>query len=440
MTGLAGVLLMQAPAAAYGIKLHGLFPRHTFQNLPSRPLATAKGDLEKFRLMVYDQLKNHPDPQLRDRFLKYYPKPFTAWSFKEFLMLNPAKDVWGIDRPPGTLTPIELLSKGSVDPDTDVRNQDRLLRDEKGQPVKGKSGTYLPDDPMTLKMGSLEGLSSQAHAHYQLPKGPLSSNPLTLFNDPRHFATPANVETYGADFVQAYTTLAQFARQKGFHSLSWLYGGNALHHLGDIGNPIHTVQVGLSDFFLAAWGEVIKDQISSLFGLLRPAATFLPVGIQILTNHHMLCEQLFDHRLEATLAGTEVDPGVQAALKALSASNDALPASDMPIAELLVEEASKDGAALYAATKRMAVPKLSQLGGKYDHDVPEDYLRPRDAAFDAAEKAYNQLLETAFGRIGTAFRRWLKGFEAGDPDWDTFLKRRLDYLDRKTERQQTLQK
>ena len=84
-------LLTPAPVLAYGIKLHGLFPSHTFQGLPNTPLSTGPEEMARFRTAVYAQLRSNPHPDLQRRFLKRYPEPFTAWTFKEFLMLNPAK-------------------------------------------------------------------------------------------------------------------------------------------------------------------------------------------------------------------------------------------------------------------------------------------------------------------------------------------------------------
>ena len=41
--------------------------------------------------------------------------------------------------------------------------------------------------------------------------------------------------------------------------LSWQYAGQGFHYLEDIGNQIHTVQVGLFDFFFDAAMERLKN-------------------------------------------------------------------------------------------------------------------------------------------------------------------------------------
>ena len=50
--------------------------------------------------------------------------------------------------------------------------------------------------------------------------------------------------------------------------LSWQFTGEGFHYLGDVGNQIHTVQVGLYDFFVDAALERLKMGLLSGGGYL----------------------------------------------------------------------------------------------------------------------------------------------------------------------------
>src|SRR5439155_2584198 len=122
---------------------------------------------------VYELGRTLPDAALRERFLRRYPTPadFDAWAFKELLALHGGAQVVGIDLTPQASTVEQLVTDGSAEPDTDRRNQGRIaymLAEGKRVPMKDALGRTVPFDPATLNMGQLEGLSSQAHAHYGL--------------------------------------------------------------------------------------------------------------------------------------------------------------------------------------------------------------------------------------------------------------------------------
>src|SRR5206468_4039299 len=110
------------------------------------------------------------------------------------------------------------------------------------------------------EMGGLTGLSSQAHAHYGLPKLAFSDEPSVLKNDPRRFAIPPTVHTFGAELADSYGGLAALAvRLPGGERLALTHAGAAAHHVEDVANQIHTVQVGLYDFFVSAKVQSIKE-------------------------------------------------------------------------------------------------------------------------------------------------------------------------------------
>ena len=87
----------------------------------------------------------------------------------------------------------------------------------------------------------LTGLSSQAHAHYGLPKLAFSDDPSVLKTEPRRFAIPPTVHTFGADFAESYTMLAALAaRLPGGERLALTHAGAAAHHIEDVANQIHS--------------------------------------------------------------------------------------------------------------------------------------------------------------------------------------------------------
>src|SRR5262249_13923755 len=150
-----------------------------------------------------------------------------------------------------------------------LRNQSRFRHDAQRRVLLDRFGRPLPEDPATLEMGERTGLSSQAHAHYQLPHLTFSSDPEVLKRDPRRFAIPPTVHTFGAEVADSYTVLSIVAsRLPRGDRLSLLFAGAAAHHLEDIANQIHTVQVGIYDFFVDAKLQSFKEELLSLGGYL----------------------------------------------------------------------------------------------------------------------------------------------------------------------------
>lgn len=104
---------------------------------------TADG-LTAFRLFVYQRARRSAE------FRKRWPRfaDFTPAAFKEFLALNPGKSVVAIDEvPAGRATDLRtVVREGSVDPDNDYRNQDRLFV-QNGEVVLDAFGRAVPYDP-----------------------------------------------------------------------------------------------------------------------------------------------------------------------------------------------------------------------------------------------------------------------------------------------------
>ncbi len=465
-------------AHAYDPFLHEQFPVVAFEDRSdalAQPVAVATlPDLAAFRAAFYEAASTRLSPELSARFRARYPtsEGFDSYRLKELLGLNPAKDVWSFDRvpPPGSVTVLHALQDGSRFPESDLRAADRFYRDEAREPVLAPDGSPLPFDPMTLRMGGLTGLGSMGHAHYALPKGPLSDDPAVLKKDPRHFAIPPDVKTWGADFVQTYLDLALLAHASGLSGTPWLsrvFEGTAFLHLTDICNQIHTVQVGLYDFFFDAKLESWKEQALSLFGLRWKPEPFEKIGIRILASHHTLSEALFARRMKELLNGTAPPaPGLGSAelagaWRALatappelertlddsagagrSARERASGPFAMELAQNLVELGSPEGPEVYRLIRAVAIPGLSGRKLKFDkdHDDPDLFIQDtKDPKVAAALRDFYALEVRALVRVGAAMRALddlyvaESGPEVLEP-WDPVVLTRLvqtqlDYLD-----------
>jgi hypothetical protein len=293
-------------------------------------------------------------------------------------------------------------------------------------------------------MGALEGLSSQAHAHYGLARLRFSSNPLILWRDPRRFAMPDDVLTFGPAFAQTYTDLALLATLSdlpGSDCLAGLFAGAALHHLEDLSQPTHTVQVGAPRFLSGAVRDWLGEEIESLGGLLRSRPSFRSIGIGIIRNHHVLEEALLDqairtearrHRQIEAWRQSQA-PSVEEAQVLEAATRDdaelgellrrSLPAAGQDrvlsfgeaIADALVELSSRRAAALYGLVYDLANPELRDIGFQVAGGVarPDSLLRPAgEAALVAKRAALRESWRASLGRGGTAVRLWLSYHDA----------------------------
>jgi hypothetical protein len=322
------------------------------------------------------------DPQLRARFLARYPSSaaFDAWALKRLLDLNPDVGVVGIDDAPlPEGPPVDVFAAGSRLPDDDGRNANRFRHDAGRRVAIGQYGRPLPEDPATLEMGALTGISSQAHAHYGLPHLLFSDDPEVLKRDPRRFAIPPTVHTFGAAFAEVYLQLAVIAAAlPGGAVLRWLFAGAAAHHVEDVANQIHTVQVGIYDFFVDAKLESIKADLLTAGGLLGHRPTFVSLGIDIITNHHILAETLFaKHLLEPNdpVAQRRADPDAELQ-RALDAVPACAPEIGRAIAEALIERSSYEGPEVYRAIRDVAERRWSRAGNHFEEsDDPDRAIR-----------------------------------------------------------------
>ncbi|MGZ6143447.1 MAG: hypothetical protein ACXWLM_08910, partial [Myxococcales bacterium] len=383
--------LLSARALAYNESVHAFITRHALPNdLPVA--APTQEDLDAFRALFFKAAGLPP----RD-----------AQGFKEFLMLDPAARVHGFDLTPDDLRPIrrtELLVLASRWPDDDERNRHRYLRDEKTREiVKASDGSPMPYDPATLDFGSLSGTTSQGHAHYGLVDGPLSDDPAVLKSDPAHFAVPPTAHAYGPEFVRLYTDLARLAAGSGLPSSEWLtltFEGAAFHHLEDLANQIHTVQVGIYEFFESAFLQSKLRDVKTLGGLFGERKSLKQIGLRLIANHHLMSEDLFAKHVGA------VD----------WSANDPAIAGDL--AKALIAQSSREAPVVYRLAWKFSAKTLRDGvdGHEYDGDKGDDPDNYIDSS-KTAELAEFYALETrGLVRAATALRAWRQHFDDGAPD------------------------
>jgi len=413
---------LSLPASAYNEAIHALVTRRAFPDrgawLAEELAPPSPADLDALRALFYRTAAQVPDAALRAKFLARWPSQdaFTAWEFKQLFMLDPAAAVHGFDLVDARrMSRGDLLAQASRWPDDDERNRHRYFRGPDRSIVSARDGSPLPYDPATLDFGSLTGTTSQGHAHYGLVTGPLSDDPAVLKQEPWRFAVPPTAHAWGAELAQLYTDLALLAAGSDLPSRDWLaacFAGAAFHHIEDVGNQIHTVQVGIYDFFRDAWLQSKMRDLRTLGGVLGERRSLRQIGVRLIANHHLFSEDLFAKRV---LAGA---PEVRAALDGLD-RDDARLAGAIPagpefgraIAQATIDLSSREGGEVYRLAYRLTAPTLRDgLGHEYDGskgDDPDDYLRG-DAGTLAA---FYELEGRGLRRAATALRLWQSRFE-----------------------------
>lgn len=439
VAGLVAGLLCPSRASAYAEDVHYQLALRGLQNSGLSDVAAPVNLIAA--AAVREAIDSHArrSPTLRDAWIKRYPSPadFDDWAFKYFLLLEPSSKVVGIDRLDDRITATsklyDLVALGTRAPDEDWRNRERVAYTPQRQPLKDSAGAPVPADPALLNMGKLGSLSSQAHAHYGLAQVEFSGDSEVLKSDPRRFARKPGYErapilTLAAEMSQEHLDIALLAALTDAPSareMSWLYAGCGFHYLEDVGNQIHTVQVGLYDFFQDAFFERLKMGLLSGGGYVTPMRSLASIGIEILSSHHVLSEHLSRKRLLAAVAGdtdpdgvrlmqaiTIEDPAFSAQLDSALAALGSAPEKGefaQAITRTLIDVSSHEGDAVYRATRAIADPRLRTRHYVYDEnrDDPEGALIPRSTANESSYRDFFSLQERAFRRVGTALRRWV---------------------------------
>ncbi len=395
------LVLVSSPALAYNEAIHAFLTRHALPRDRAVEPPT-QADLDAFRALFFVRASANPE------FARLFPTihDFGAWEFKQFLMLDPAATVHGFDpAPDDAVTSLgELLARASRWPDEDRRNQNRYLRDPRThEVVRAPDGSPLPYDPATLDFGGLSGTTSQAHAHYGLVDGPLSDDPGVLKNEPWRFAVPPTAHAYGPEFVQLYTDLAALAAGSGLRSAGWLQGafaGAAFHHLQDVCNQIHTVQVGIYDFFRTAFIQSKLRDLRTLGGVFGERRSLKDVGVRLIANHHLLSEDLFAKHLgDLRLAIDEPDAEIAGA---------------PDLARAIIARSSREAPEVYRLAWRYSAETLHDgvYGHEYDGgkgDDPDAYVAHTPEAEQAIRDFY-AIEERGLRRAVTAVREWQRRF------------------------------
>ncbi|MGE0708064.1 MAG: hypothetical protein AB7N76_17355 [Planctomycetota bacterium] len=253
LTATVLALLSAREVRGYAHEVHRDFFDLAFEGRPENARQVTPPDaagLEAFRRFVYQRAAQNA------RFRGRWPSEasFDAAAFKDLLQLNPAAQVVALDVvPAGRGTDVRtVVREGSVDPDLDLRNQNRLLV-RGGQVALDPFGRAVPYDPRTVDFGSLTGIASQYDAHgAMLRSGEKRDSFMTAIRHPEQFARPAEVLGSAPEFTESYAELAMIAKLWGGPGAEWLalsFGGNALHGIEDVGNQIHTTQIGTWKFW-----------------------------------------------------------------------------------------------------------------------------------------------------------------------------------------------
>lgn len=400
-------LLVPTAASAYSVAIHDKLPDALY-GLPETEQKVALPDdagLRRFREAFYHAAASHPDAALRARFVARYPsaEKFTAAAFKEFFGMAatyPAlgfddyaavaasaepRDPRGVMRPGVERTVLEWVRIGSMYPDLDRRNRGRWFVVD-GRFETTKAGERIPFDPVVLNMGKIDPLSGQAHAHYGLNRHPKSQDPDVLKQHPADFAIPigfpeAPVMTFAPDRAQAYGELALFAKSMNEPALAALFAGNAFHYLGDLGNQIHTIQVGIYDFFVDATLQSWKSKLFTLWGLIGTPMERNAIGIDIIGNHHTWSEEIFRIALARAEAGRPLSPALADASSVFhgdpQAAKQWAPLAAEPeglraLCDALIHEGNREGPEIYALARKISTNDMRKAGVKFDFELESD--------------------------------------------------------------------
>ncbi|HIN86763.1 MAG TPA: hypothetical protein EYN06_09805 [Myxococcales bacterium] len=283
-------------------------------------------------------------------------------------------------------------------------------------------------------MGRLKGLSSQAHAHYGLPIGlDFSDDPDVLKEDPKRFLIKTGfpdgpVLAMAADMSQMHTDLAMLAHLWGGGASRYLtlaFAGHAFHFTQDVGNQIHTVQVGSFGFFLDAKIQYWWRALITAGGYLTSLKPWTAVGVGILRNHHVLIEQLTRLRFEEALGGHPTSPAIADVVLRLGqddaefskildkALQNMVPGTFASvITQALIEKSAPEGPTAYELMRDVGCGRISRYGFKVPDDndkqkIDLDLLLCLETDEDEARLESLYVLQaTAFLRVVTALRRY----------------------------------
>ncbi len=274
---LAVAAIYPVTITGYSLEVHRDFYDFAFGKAAAVPIDPPAGpELDDFREFFYARAARNPT------FRTAYPSAasFDARAFKHFLALNPDKDVVGFDAADASIRDSRTAYReGSIHPDTDERNQDRVLTVD-GKVLIGPDGKAIPYDPKTVWFGGRVGTASQFDAHGAMNRNKQKSGSYWVaLTDPSNFSLTPEVDLGSApEFSENYTRLAVLAKAWGGAGSDWLaasFAGNSFHGIEDLGNQIHTTLSGSPKFFVDAVKHIAMEKAkrafrsaTRLFGLL----------------------------------------------------------------------------------------------------------------------------------------------------------------------------
>lgn len=404
-----------------------------------------------------DSTSDGTDPK---DFIARYPNPrdFNAIAIRGFLGLQQVggDQIVGIeafDRG-DIIDRFNTIVAASVLPDVDKRNQNRFAYDKDHNVVTLKDGRKVPADPMILNMGGVEGLVSQAHAHYQLAADKPSSDPAVLQREPWNFVLdlgfPGKVETYGADMAQMHLDMAilvKYFSDEQINSLgdylSHVWTGAGLHYIEDVAGPLHTVQVGSYNLFKTAKLAYYREALLTGGGTIAPLRSFFSIGVDFLGNCHLLSEAWLAREVDQAIGGKPCQPAIAAALSSLDKDDPEFLAAvgkqldpfltghftKQPfengdgagtiLAHTLVALASREGAQLYDATMLVVNKRWLTVGEKFGANAlikDADLADPADPEVKKALATMAAIHARSLKRAATAARLYYKAYQMGSPD------------------------
>lgn len=315
------VAVAMAPAVAFG------FGSKTHRGITSIAVSLAlddvdevvvcpqSADLQSFLRFLHGEVASAGTSDAKE-FARRWPRPemFDAFEAKGFLDLARGARVVGLDHLPcdDHETAHDLVVRESVRPDEDGRNISRKAYGADRKPIEAGLGP-VPEDPIVLDMGGLDGLASQAHAHYLLAEDPggwlargevasrLSSAPLDLWRNPAHFAVatavPGGPFTLGADMAMEHFLLALMAAswpEVAARRLSLGFLGHALHYVQDASDPLHTVQVGHACVVLHGVLAFASRALTTAGGYVGTLQGPTSVISDMVSNLHLWTEAFWD--------------------------------------------------------------------------------------------------------------------------------------------------
>ncbi len=404
-------LVAPSAALAYGSRTHRTITHEAVRAVltwPDEEVACPEDtDLGAFLRWLHGQVASAGTPDAAE-FRRRWPDAagFDAFEAKGFLDLtrDPGVRVAGVDFLPcdDDGTALGLLATESVRPDDDGRNLWRLAVGPDRRPLAGP----IPEDPIALDLGGLDGLASQAHAHYLLAENPggwlargevaprLTASPLALWRDPAHFAVatavPGGPFSLGADMAMEHLLLALLARawpdpeRGGAHPrrplpaakrLSLAFLGHALHYVQDASDPLHTVQVGDPCVVWHGMSGFVWRALLTAGGYTGPLAAATSAIADTVSNLHLWTESFWD--AQDVVRGNQ---GWARAWGAVAAAGRGDLQGALLAAWRAAEAVRPWGPALYDAACRAVSPRVLEYG-----EVLKDGAFDAEALLDDAE-------------------------------------------------------